>query len=133
MDDCIFCKIIKGDILSYKVYEDEYCFAFLDVQPISRYHTLVVPKKHYENLYDIPEDVYKQVMKATKKVVDMYRDKLGIVNTQLFNNSGPLTLQTVFHFHMHIVPRTEEDKHQFKLDVRSELVSEFPEMIKKLG
>ncbi|HPL81060.1 MAG TPA: HIT family protein [Anaerolineaceae bacterium] len=133
MDDCIFCKIIKGDIPSYKVYEDEYCFAFLDVQPISRYHTLVVPKKHYENLYDIPEDVYKQVMKATKKVVDMYRDKLGIVNTQLFNNSGPLTLQTVFHFHMHIVPRTEEDKHQFKLDVRSELVSEFPEMIKKLG
>ncbi len=133
MDDCIFCKIIKGDIPSYKVYEDEYCFAFLDVQPISRYHTLVVPKKHYENLYDIPEDVYNQVMKATKKVVDMYRDKLGIVNTQLFNNSGPLTLQTVFHFHMHIVPRTEEDKHQFKLDVRSELVSEFPEMIKRLG
>ena len=133
MDDCIFCKIVKGDIPSYKVYEDEYCFAFLDVQPISRYHTLVVPKKHYENLYDVPEDVYQQVMKATKNVVDMYRDKLGIVNTQLFNNSGPLTLQTVFHFHMHIVPRTEEDKHQFKLDVRSELVSEFPEMIKKLG
>ena len=133
MDDCIFCKIVKGDIPSYKVYEDEYCFAFLDVQPISRYHTLVVPKKHYENLYDVPEDVYQQVMKATKNVVDMYRDKLGIVNTQLFNNSGPLTLQTVFHFHMHIVPRTEEDKHQCKLDVRSELVSEFPEMIKKLG
>lgn len=133
MDDCIFCKIVKGDIPSYKVYEDEYCFAFLDVQPISRYHTLVVPKKHYENLYDVPEDVYQQVMKATKNVVDMYRDKLGIVNTQLFNNSGPLTLQTVFHFHMHIVPRTEEDKHQFKLDIRSELVSEFPEMIKKLG
>jgi histidine triad (HIT) family protein len=133
MDDCIFCKIVKGDIPSYKVYEDEYCFAFLDVQPISRYHTLVVPKKHYENLYDVPEDVYQQVMKATKNVVDMYRDKLGIVNTQLFNNSGPLTLQTVFHFHMHVVPRTEEDKHQFKLDVRSELVSEFPEMIKKLG
>ena len=133
MEDCIFCKIVKGDIPSYKVYEDEYCFAFLDVQPISRYHTLVVPKKHYENLYDVPEDVYQQVMKATKNVVDMYRDKLGIVNTQLFNNSGPLTLQTVFHFHMHIVPRTEEDKHQFKLDVRSELVSEFPEMIKKLG
>ncbi len=133
MDDCIFCKIVKGDIPSYKVYEDEHCFAFLDVQPISRYHTLIVPKKHYENLYDVPEDVYQQVMKATKNVVDMYRDKLGIVNTQLFNNSGPLTLQTVFHFHMHIVPRTEEDKHQFKLDVRSELVSEFPEMIKKLG
>ena len=133
MDDCIFCKIVKGDIPSYKVYEDEYCFAFLDVQPISRYHTLVVPKKHYENLYDVPEDVYQQVMKATKNVVDMYRDKLGIVNTQLFNNSGPLTLQTVFHFHMHIVPRTEEDKHQFRLDIRSELVSEFPEMIKKLG
>lgn len=133
MDDCIFCKIVKGDIPSYKVYEDEYCFAFLDVQPISRYHTLVVPKKHYENLYDVPEDVYQQVMETTKKVVDMYRDKLGIVNTQLFNNSGPFTLQTVFHFHMHIVPRTEEDKHQFKLDIRSELVSEFPEMIKKLG
>ena len=132
MDDCIFCKIIKGDIPSYKVYEDENCFAFLDVQPISRYHTLVVPKKHYESLYDIPDDVYEQVMKASKSIVDMYRDKLGIVNTQLFNNSGPLTLQTVFHFHMHIVPRTEEDKHQFKLDVRSELVSEFPAMIEKL-
>lgn len=132
MENCIFCKIIKGEIPSWKVYEDEHCYAFLDVQPISRYHTLVVPKKHYENLYDIPDEVYEQVTKATKAVVDLYRDKLGIVNTQLFNNSGPLTLQTVFHFHMHVVPRTEEDKHQFKLDIRSELVDEFPAMVEKL-
>lgn len=132
MKDCIFCKIINGEIPSWKVYEDETTYAFLDVQPIARYHTLVVPKAHYENIYDIPENLYLDVMKTTKTIAKLYSDKLGLENLQLFHNAGPLTLQSVFHFHMHIIPRTEEDKHQFSLNIRSELVEQFPVMIDKL-
>ena len=72
MKDCIFCKIINGEIPSGKVYEDETTYAFLDVQPIARYHTLVVPKAHYENIYDIPENLYLDVMKTTKAIARLY-------------------------------------------------------------
>lgn len=132
MENCIFCKILKGEIPSWKVYEDETTYAFLDVQPIGRYHTLVIPKAHYENIYDIPDNLYFDVMRTTKKIAELYRLKLDIENLQLFHNAGPLTLQSVFHFHMHIVPRTEEDKHQFSLKIRPELVEELPTMIEKL-
>lgn len=132
MENCIFCKILKGEIPSWKVYEDETTYAFLDVQPIGRYHTLVIPKAHYENIYDIPDNLYFDVMRATKKIAELYRLKLDIENLQLFHNAGPLTLQSVFHFHMHLIPRTEEDKHQFSLKIRPELVEEFPAMIEKL-
>ncbi len=132
MKDCIFCKIIRGDIPSYKVFENENTLAFLDVQPIARYHTLIIPKEHYENFYDIPEDLNNAVFKTAKQVAKLYSDKLGIDNLQLFHNAGPLTLQSVFHFHLHLIPRTEEDKHQFSLKIRTDLADQLPLMLEKL-
>ncbi|NMC08786.1 HIT domain-containing protein, partial [Candidatus Microgenomates bacterium] len=67
MDDCIFCKIVKGDIPCYKVYEDEEVIAFLDIKPLSKGHVLVLPKKHFENIYDIPEDLLCKINVVAKK------------------------------------------------------------------
>lgn len=74
MEDCVFCKIIKGDIPSYKIYEDNFVYAFLDINPSSPGHTLVVPKKHSENIFDIEKDDLKQVIFASKEIAQKMRD-----------------------------------------------------------
>ena len=107
MKDCIFCKIIRGEIPSYKVYEDQFTYVFLDINPQTKYHTLVIPKDHYENIFDMPQETLAHVMATVKKIVDLYRDKLGITNLNLVHNAGAVAQQMVFHFHMHIIPRGE--------------------------
>ena len=88
MDGCIFCKIVRGEIPSHKVYEDEHTYAFLDVNPATPYHALVIPKKHYVNVLDITPEGFGHVMNTVKKVVDLYQEKLGMENVQLIHNAG---------------------------------------------
>lgn len=107
MEDCIFCKIIGGGIPSKKVYEDEHTFAFLDISPKSEHHTLVIPKKHYVNVFDVPADVLAQVMSAVKAVAAMYEEKYGMENANIVINNGKSAGQEVFHLHAHIIPRWE--------------------------
>ena len=109
MSTCIFCKIGKGEAKSWKVYEDESVYAFLDINPVNEYHTLVIPKTHYENIFDIPESELLKVMAVVKKLVDLYRDQLGINNVQIISCSGAEAQQDVFHLHFHIVPRNKGD------------------------
>ena len=109
MSDCLFCKIINGELPSYKVYEDEHTYAFLDIRPQTKYHTLVIPKKHYVNVLDIPSEILAHVTATTKKVVDLYAKKLGVTNVNLVHNAGDKAQQMVFHFHMHIIPRGDWD------------------------
>ena len=78
MENCIFCKVACGKANSWKVYEDEHTYAFLDINPVNEYHTLVIPKNHYENIFDIPEDEAVYIMKTIKKVVSLYENKLGL-------------------------------------------------------
>ena len=104
MEDCVFCKIIKGDIPSYKIYEDNFVYAFLDINPSLPGHTLVVPKKHSENIFDIEKDDLKQVIFASKEIAQKMRD-LGCAGVNIYNNNGAVSGQIVFHFHIHIVPR----------------------------
>ncbi|MEI6498538.1 MAG: HIT family protein [bacterium] len=132
MDNCIFCKIVKGEIESKKVYENEKVFAFLDIYPASEYHTLVIPKKHYENIFDMPEDELLEIMKVVKKIVDLYRAKLGIENVQVINNSGAEAQQEVFHCHFHIVPRGKGDGQDIKWTTHPEWQNKFDEMLAKL-
>ena len=110
MENCIFCKVVRGEAPAWKVYEDEYTFAFLDIFPATEYHTVVIPKAHYENVLDIPADIFLHVMDTVKKIIDMYRAKLGIENVQIVHNAGRDAQQTVFHLHVHIVPRTAGDE-----------------------
>ncbi len=106
---CIFCKIINKEIPSFVVYENEYVICFLDINATTKGHTLVVPKKHVTNIFDMPEKEAIEVIKAVKVVTDLMKKNLNITNVNLINNSGSLAGQTVMHFHLHIIPRYEND------------------------
>jgi histidine triad (HIT) family protein len=109
MKDCIFCKIVKGEIPSDKIFENDKVFSFLDISPISKGHTLVIPKKHYENVFDISEAELKEIILIVKKLSDKIRKDFKAQGINLFNASGRVAEQSVFHFHFHIIPRYEND------------------------
>ena len=111
--DCIFCKIINGDIPSYTIYEDDYVKCFLDIDPIEAGHMLIIPKKHYENLKDIDMDTLAHINEIAKKMYSLIEEKLNINGMRVMQNNG--VIQDVKHYHMHIVPNYEE-----KLDISVE-------------
>ena len=107
MADCIFCKIIAGEIPSYTIYEDEDFKVFLDISPASKGHALIVPKVHYANIYDIDEEVAAKAMKLAKKLATRMTKVLGCDGFNLVQNNNEVAGQTVFHFHIHLIPRYE--------------------------
>ena len=133
MENCIFCKIAEGEIPSWKVYDDEHTHAFLDINPINEYHTLVIPKKHYENMFDIPEDELLHIMRTVKKVVNLYHEKLGLNNVQIINNAGSEAQQDVFHIHFHIVPRFAGDGQDIKQTRHKDWHDKFRDLLQKLN
>jgi histidine triad (HIT) family protein len=110
MSDCIFCKIISGDIPSKKVFEDENFYAFLDIFPAGRGHSLVIPKAHHVDIHSIPADLYGGLASAAKKVADLLASKLNSEGTTIFQMNRESGWQTVFHIHMHVIPRWDGDK-----------------------
>jgi len=109
-DKCIFCDIVTGKEPSFTVYEDELSKAFLDVHPVSKGHTLVIPKKHYEMIFDIPQDELVHLIKVTKNLCLHYRKKAGMESMNLVLSNGKAAHQDVAHFHFHILPRVENDR-----------------------
>ena len=107
--DCIFCKIIAGTIPAAKVYEDEHTFAFLDIAPINPGHTLVIPREHHANIFEIPEETLSRMTSTVKKVTTAIKNGLQIENINLGMNNGKVAGQVVFHAHIHVMPRTEND------------------------
>ena len=107
--DCIFCKIVKGELPCYKVYEDEKIFAFLDIAPVSDGHTLVIPKKHYANLEKISDDDLSCLMKAIKKIGKALKHELAVDGYNIQLNNGSIAGQIVPHIHFHIIPRKQKD------------------------
>lgn len=107
--DCVFCKIIEGKIKSYKVYEDGSALAFLDINPVNPGHTLVVSKKHYANLEEIPEDELCRLISAVKKVGLAVKKGMGVAGYNLTENNDPVAGQIIPHIHFHIIPRVEGD------------------------
>jgi len=105
MDNCIFCKIVAGELPSYKVYEDDKILAFLDIKPVNPGHTLVVPKMHYKNLEEIPEDELEALILIVKKVGQLLKDQLGIAGYNVCENNDPVADQEVPHLHFHVIPR----------------------------
>ena len=112
MNDCLFCKIINGDIPCEKVYDDENTFAFLDIKPVNPGHTLVVPKAHYTNAIEAPEEVMIQMMRTVKKVSHMLKEGLGVQDFNLAMNNGAHAGQVIFHAHIHIIPRHKGDGYE---------------------
>ncbi|KKP76789.1 MAG: HIT family protein [candidate division WS6 bacterium GW2011_GWF1_35_23] len=124
MDDCIFCKIIKGEIPSYKVYEDEHIFAFLDIKPLSKGHTLVLPKGHYKGISDIPEELLCEVNKVSKRMVSKIQKKFSPLGFIICQNNGESAGQTIHHYHLHIKPVYEGTVIPDETDHRRELSKE---------
>ncbi|WHZ31323.1 HIT family protein [Desemzia incerta] len=111
MEDCIFCKIIKNEIPSRKVYEDEDVIAFLDLTQVTKGHTLVVPKKHVADIYEYDEELAARTFSRIPKIARGLRDSdPSIKGMNILNNNGELAYQSVFHSHIHLIPRyTETD------------------------
>ncbi len=113
MKDCIFCKIINKEIPANFIYEDEYVIAFLDVNPLAEGHTLVVPRKHFENIFDIDKEVLERIISVAKRISQRMKEVLGASGVNLMNASGISAEQSVFHFHLHIIPRKDGDDTDF--------------------
>jgi histidine triad (HIT) family protein len=109
MEDCIFCKIIKGEIPSVKIFENKNIFVFLDVEPLSEGHCLIVPKKHSQDIFDTDKSVLQEIISVIQDLSEIMKKKLGAEGVNIFNNSGKSAEQGVFHLHFHIVPRYKED------------------------
>lgn len=133
MNECIFCQIVRGDAKSWMVYEDSATYAFLDVNPFSEYHTLVVPKAHYADVFELPEEQLGKVTRAVKAVVSLYESKLGLRNVQIFNSSGAEAQQDVFHVHFHVVPRSAGDGLDLHRTTHPEYRERFDAMLRQLA
>ena len=107
-DDCIFCKIAAGEIPSRKIYEDSDLIAIMDLNPTSKGHSLIIPKEHCTNIYDIDEDIAAKVMKTAKKLATKMTVALNCDGFNLLQNNGETAGQTMFHFHMHLIPRYKD-------------------------
>lgn len=105
MSDCIFCKIINGDVPAAKVYEDEHVLAFLDISQVTKGHTLVIPKVHKENIYELTTEIAENLFKVVPKISNSIKEKFQPIGLNLLNNNGEAAGQSVFHYHLHILPR----------------------------
>jgi histidine triad (HIT) family protein len=129
---CVFCEVVRGDAPSWRVYEDEAAYAFLNIFPASEWHTLVVPKAHHVDVFDTPVEELVAVTRAVKHVVDLYQRVLRITDVQIINSSGAQAQQDVFHVHFHIVPRQRGDGQDVQWSMHPEWRGRFDEMLSRL-
>lgn len=108
--DCIFCRIIAGDIPSHTVYEDDATLAFLDINPATRGHTLVIPKQHAADLFGIAPEDAAAIARTTQRVAQNMRSVLQPDGINVLQNNGPAAGQVVFHYHVHVIPRWDGDR-----------------------
>ena len=114
MDECIFCKIVSGKIPATKVYEDENVLSFLDIMPAAKGHALVIPKRHYATLLDMPHEELKQVAEAVQKIAAATMVALpGVEGFNVLQSNNEAAGQVIPHVHFHVIPRHKEDKISF--------------------
>ena len=137
MDDCIFCKIIKGEIPSIKLYEDEKTIAFLDIYPVAKGHTLIIPKNHSATLYDISIEDAEAVGATVSRVAKAVKKVLKCDGVNVYQGNERVAMQEIFHVHFHVIPRFENDgivlmaqKSELKED--PEITSKLKEMLESL-
>lgn len=111
-DDCIFCKLANGIFATRSIYEDEDFNVILDLSPATKGHALILPKSHADNLYELPDETAGKVFKLAKRLAVGMTDKLGCDGFNIVQNNGTVAGQTVFHFHLHLIPRYEDDNQE---------------------
>lgn len=107
--ECIFCKIAAGEIPSTTLYEDDDFRVILDIEPATKGHALILPKEHYADLYELNDEIAAKALVLAKKMTIALKDVLGCDGYNIVQNNGTVAGQTVFHFHMHLIPRYEND------------------------
>lgn len=117
-ENCIFCKIANGGIPSKTIYEDKDFRAILDLAPATKGHALILPKEHYSNLFELPEEMASKVMILTQKLASQMKDRLECDGFNIMQNNGEVAGQTIFHFHMHLIPRYHGDNQKIEWDKR---------------
>ena len=129
---CIFCEIIKGNIPCYKVYEDDVCVAFLDISQATIGHTLVLPKEHVENIFELDANTASNLGKVLALLAQNLKEKLDISDLNILNNNGELAGQTVKHLHFHLIPRYKENDLGIKFDSNNLSKEEFLNLLDKV-
>ena len=115
MSSCIFCEILKGNAPSSKVFEDDICMAFMDIQPVNPGHVLVIPKTHFKDLSDLPGDIGGHLFQVAQRIANaLSKTKVKNEGIDLFLAHGEAAGQEVFHVHLHVIPRYEGDGFGFK-------------------
>ncbi len=112
-EDCIFCKIAAGEIPSRTIYEDESFRTILDISPASKGHAIILPKNHAANIYELPEEDASKIFVVAKKIACAMKQTLQCEGLNILQNNGELAGQTVFHLHLHVLPRYQDDKVSF--------------------
>ena len=133
MDDCIFCKLANGEFPTNSIYEDDKFNVILDLAPATKGHALILPKEHYANLYEIPEDLLAEAVKLAKKLAIHMTDVLKCDGFNLVQNNGECAGQTVFHFHLHLIPRYTDDGQQLLWDPKNPSKEELKEICELLA
>lgn len=105
MSDCIFCKIVNGEIPSAKVFENEHVVAFLDISQVTKGHTLVIPKIHKENVFELTPEIAANLFEVVPQIANALKQEFNPIGMNLVNNNGEQAGQSVFHFHLHLIPR----------------------------
>ncbi len=131
--DCIFCKIVNKEAPSWTVYQDKYISAFFDYNPASKWHILIVPNKHYPNLFETPDLILWKISALSKKISIFYKNKWWIENINIVQSNWKIAWQEVFHYHMHIVPRSENDNITFHWEPDISIRNDFDELKKSIS
>lgn len=119
-DNCIFCKIANGDISSKTLYEDDMFRVILDINPAAKGHALILPKKHFADIYELDQDTVGEVFVLAKRMAAVMKEALGCEGMNILQNNGEIAGQTVFHFHIHLIPRYKEDEIGFHMEGKGE-------------
>lgn len=132
-DDCIFCKLANGVFPTNKLFEDDDFTVILDASPANKGHALILPKQHYANLFEIDDEVSSKVLPLAKKIATALKEELGCDGINVVQNNGPSAGQTVFHFHVHVIPRYDADDFQIGWPQSEPDAAEQEELAKKLA
>lgn len=130
-EHCTFCNIVRNEIPASRVHEDDRTIAFLDIRPIDEGHSLVITKKHYENIHEIPAEEVAYLFKIVKKVATAVKRALDADGISIFQNNGLAAGQVIFHVHVHIIPRFEGKKTYHRQDVGREALEDIAERIRQ--
>lgn len=129
----MFCRLVRGDAPFSRVYEDERVLAFLDINPLTEGHILVIPKKHYEAIYDVPDDELVYLFKVVKAIALAVKEAMSADGVSVVQNNGRAAGQRIFHIHVHVIPKYSRQKSTFEggLEVGREKLDEVAKLIAK--